>query len=284
MAGRRILFLLWLAVSAAQASTPRADALWRAGDYRGAFAQAFEPAAHGDRQAQYLLGEAYRLGRSVEADFTQAADYYVRAARQGHVAAASALGLMLATQHRAGEAAPWLSVAAIHGEARAACALASLYYNGDGIARDPVLAFALMTRASAAGLEDARLRLITLRFALSPEEQIKGAALAAGAWAVMLRPALVVPAVTIPTTRQARIQIGAFRSREAAERAWSLLATRIDGAGQIAHIVVRAGPIYRLQASLDDADAAADFRRKLDGARWQHFTRRGASGNGSDPT
>jgi hypothetical protein len=72
-----------------------------------------------------------------------------------------------------------------------------------------------------------------------------------------------------------RIQVGAFHSAAAAERAWTLLTGRIDSLGPAHHAVVQAGNIYRLQARLPDRRAADDFCRRLEQAGWNHFAREG---------
>ena len=278
---RSLLTLLLLAfcASAAAAAVPQADALWQQGDYRGAFAQAIEPAIRGDAHAQFLIGEAYRLGRSVDPNVPMAEDWYERAARQGDVGAATELGLLLIGQHRETAALPWLTVAAQHGEPRALCSLAAFYYNGDGVPRDEVRAFALMSRAAATGLPEAQARLGTLRTLVSPEVQSQSAALGAAA----IPAAASLPATTAVQIAEQRpklaapvhIQVGAFRSATAAERAWLELTGKIDGIGEASHAVVRAGNVYRLQAQLADDAAARDFRRRLEAAGWQHFTRQG---------
>jgi len=271
-----LLLALWAA--AAAAAVPQADALWQQGDYRGAFARAIEPAIHGDAHAQYLIGEAYRLGRSVDPNFPLAEDWYERAARQGDVGAATELGLLLIGQHLEAAAAPWLTIAAQHGEPRALCSLAALYYNGDGVPRDEARAFALMSRAAAAGLPEAQTRLATLRTLVSPEVQSRSTAL--GAAAIPAAAPLPVAPVIETAERSAkpaspvRIQVGAFRSATAAEQAWSKLTGKIEGI-EAGHAVVRAGAIYRLQAQLADDDAARDFCRKLQAAGWQFLTRQG---------
>jgi len=269
--------------SPAAAAVPAADALWQKGDYRGAFAQAIEPAIHGDAHAQFLIGEAYRLGRSVDPNFPLAEDWYGRAARQGDVGAATELGLLLASQHLEVAALPWLTMAARHGEPRALCSLAALYYNGEGVARDEPLAYALMSRAAQAGLPEARLRLATLRTLLTPEKQHQGDALIANALPV----AAPLPAATAaqePAARAAssstakapvRIQVGAYHSATAAKQAWSQLVRRIEGLNRTDYAVVQAGNVYRLQARLPDREAADDFCRRLRAAGWDHFARKG---------
>ncbi|HWI85495.1 MAG TPA: tetratricopeptide repeat protein, partial [Sphingomonas sp.] len=273
------ILLVWLTAGSAAAATPKADAFWRQGDYRNAFAQAFEPATHGDAHAQYLLGEAYRLGRSVDPNFPLAQDWYARAARQGNIAAATELGLLYARQRLDREALPWLSLAALRGEPRALASLAALYFNGTGVERDPVLAVALMSRAAAAGLAEAKLRLITLRAALPPPVQSQGMALAAGGWADALRPAADQSRPRAPAVRTAsvrttapkaidvtpfHVQIGAYWTQAAAERAWALLGERLVGTKQAEHIVMRADPVYRLHAQFAGFETARNFCRRLE--------------------
>lgn len=266
--------------SPAAAAVPAADALWQKADYRGAFALAIEPAIRGDAHAQFLIGEAYRLGRSVDANFPLAEGWYARAARQGDVAAATELGLLLAGRHLQQAALPWLAMAAQHGEPRALCSLAALYYNGEGVARDEPRAYALMLRAAEAGLPEAKLRLATLRTLLTPETLHRGEALTTSAIPNGTPPPLVAIAgaptlPATPVTAPVRIQVGAYRSAAAAEQAWSQLAGRIEALRGTDHAVVQAGNFYRLQARLPDRQAAGDLRRQLQAMGWQHFTRKG---------
>jgi len=312
---RSVLGLIVLALwqSLVVAAVPTADALWDKGDYRGAFAEAIEPAIRGDAQAQFMIGEAYRLGRSVDPNFPQAEDWYARAARQGHVGAATELGLMLAGQHREAEALPWLTMAAQHNDPRALCSLAALYFNGDGVERDEAYAYALMVRAARTGLPEAKTRLATLRSVLSDAAQNRGEELLATAipnvappppmqpqaqqFAVVTPPQRATPVapnaprqsiVRVAAATKAltslrspgaafRVQVGAFRSAAAAHRAWGVLAARVNGLEQINYAVVRAGAFYRLQARLPDRDSATLFCDRLKSARWQHFTRQGTT-------
>jgi TPR repeat protein len=261
----------------ASAAVPAADDAWAKGDYRQAFALAIERANKGDAHAQFLIGEAYRLGRSVDPNFPQAEQWYARAARQGDIAAAAELGLLLASQHLESAALPWLMIAAQHGEPRALCSLAAIYFNGDSVARDEVRAFALMSRAAATGLPEAQARLATLRAVLPADTQARGTALAANLVIVPALQPAKPPAETapVPTRRPppVRIQVGAYRSAEAAEQAWAQLNSRIAGPIRADHAVERAGPVYRLQARLTDRTAAEAFRRRLASAGWDYFTR-----------
>lgn len=279
---RPLLGLIALAwwQSMAVAAVPAADLLWQSGDYRGAFAKAIEPAIRGDAHSQFLIGEAYRLGRSVEVNFPQAEYWYTRAARHGDSAAAAELGLLLASRNSGAAALPWLTIAARHGDPRALCSLAALFFNGDSVARDAPLAYALMLRAAQTGLPEASARLATLRALLPADIRSQGEALAQTVLAspalsadarAPQAPGLAASALSAPV----RIQVGAFRSAAAAEQAWTLLSERIDGMGPADHAVVQAGAVFRLQAHLPDQSAANDFRRRLKAARWQNFTREG---------
>jgi len=154
-----LILAMWLVAAAAPAAVPGAQATWDAGHYREAFAAAIEPAQAGDAQAEFLLGEAYRLGRSVDQDMIQAGSWYARAARQGHVASAAALGELLVGMHRSGEAIPWLTLAASHDHPRATAFLAAIYYTGDGVEQDLILATTLMKKAAAEGSPEAKAKL-----------------------------------------------------------------------------------------------------------------------------
>jgi TPR repeat protein len=271
----RLLLALTLVLPCAHvvAAVPAADAAWAKGDYRTAFAEAIEPAIRGDAHAQFLIGEAYRLGRSVDPNFPLAEQWYARAASQGDAGAAAELGLLLASQHLESTALPWLTIAAQHGDARATFALAAIYYNGDAVPRDDARAFALMSRAAAAGLPAAQAGLSTLRMVLPPDVQAKGTALIAsvlsplGENQIAAAPARPSASPSRSSSGTAalpvRLQLGAYRSAGAAERAWTLLAGQVDGLARIGHAVVRAGAVYRLQAQLPDGRAAADFCRHL---------------------
>src|SRR3546814_18983388 len=80
----------WLALAiAAGLATPALAGVedgvrkWRAGDYAGAVAEWKEPAAKGNREAQFNLGQAYKLGSSVAADPPKAIEFYRKADNAG---------------------------------------------------------------------------------------------------------------------------------------------------------------------------------------------------------
>ena len=130
-------------------------AAWERGDYETAVAEWRGPAGQGDADAQFNLGQAYRLGRGVEQNTRQAEVYYAKAAAQGHLKAADNLGLLLFQNGRREEAMPYVVDAAERGDPRAQYLLGIAHFNGDLVARDWVRAYALITLANAAGLPQA---------------------------------------------------------------------------------------------------------------------------------
>jgi uncharacterized protein len=152
---------------------------WSRGDYARAVAEWEKPAASGDADAQFDLAQAYKLGKGVPADLARAEALYRQAALQGHFPAADIYGLMLFQSGRRAEAMAWLTPSAERGEPRAQYVLGIAHFNGDLAPKDPVRAYALMTRAAAAGLEPARATLATMDASLPLAERQHGVALAA---------------------------------------------------------------------------------------------------------
>lgn len=128
---------------------------WGRGDYKTAVSEWRGPAAAGDADAQFNMAQAYKLGRGVPADLAQAERYYKLAADQGHLQANDNYGLILFQQNRQEAALPYLQASANRGEPRAQYVLGTGHFNGDFVAKDWIKAYALMTRASAAGLPQA---------------------------------------------------------------------------------------------------------------------------------
>lgn len=128
---------------------------WAQGDYAKAF-KIWQPlAAAGDADAQYNIAQAYKWGRGVPQDMNAALDWYSKAAVQGHQQAEDNVGLLLFQQNRRPEAMPYLERSAERGEARAQYLVGIAMFNGDLVQKDWVRAYALMTLASAAGVEQA---------------------------------------------------------------------------------------------------------------------------------
>ena len=172
------------ALTAALASAPAlADVkagvdAWSRGEYAAAIAQWRGPAASGDADAQFNLAQAYKLGKGVPADLKAAEDLYAKAARAGHLQAADNYGLLLFQTGRRDEAMQWIVPSSERGEPRAQYVLATAHFNGDLVPRDRVRAYALMSSAAAAGLDQARESLAAMDAAIPLAERQQAVALA----------------------------------------------------------------------------------------------------------
>lgn len=142
---------LFAAVPALPDTKAGVDA-WNRGDYVTATAEWRKAAIAGDPDAQFNLAMAYKLGRGVPVDMQMAESWYRKAALQGHPEAIENYGLALFQDGKRAEAVPWLEKAVAAGSPRAQLVLGTMLFNGDGIERDWVRAYALMVRASNAGL------------------------------------------------------------------------------------------------------------------------------------
>jgi TPR repeat protein len=151
---------------------------WSRGDFAAAIRWWEPAAAAGDADAQFNLAQAYKLGQGVPADLKKAEALYFEAARQGHVQAADIYGLLLFQSGRREEAMAWIVPSAERGEPRAEYVLGIAHFNGDLVPEDAVRAYALMTRAAAAGLEQAKATLKTMDETLDLEDRQQGVALA----------------------------------------------------------------------------------------------------------
>lgn len=177
-------YALTVAVAMALAAQPAfADVkagvdAWTKGDFAGAVKEWRDPAAKGDPDAQFNMGQAYKLGRGVKQDLNLALDWYRRAAGQGHLQAADNLGHLLHYQGKISEALPYLQASSDRGEPRSQYLLATELFNGTNTAKDWVRAYALMTRASAAGLAPASRSLAEMDKYIPLEQRQQGVALA----------------------------------------------------------------------------------------------------------
>lgn len=151
---------------------------WSRGDYQAAVTQWRGPAVAGDADAQFNLGQAYKLGRGVPLDPALAESWFRKAALQGHPQAEDNYGLALFQAGRKAEAAPWLEKSVRRGEPRGQLVLGTMLFNGDGVARDYPRAYALMTLASQAGLKSASETLAQMDQYISPADRERGTALA----------------------------------------------------------------------------------------------------------
>ena len=151
---------------------------WMAGDFPKAIAEWRGPAAAGDPDAQFNLGQAYKLGRGVPADQAAAMDWYRKAAAAGHEQAQATLGLQLFQSGKRDEAMIWLKKAADQGEPRAQYVVGTAYFNGDSLPKDWARAYALMTRAKTAGIGAASTSLTQMDQLIPDQQRQAGLALA----------------------------------------------------------------------------------------------------------
>ena len=176
---RTLLLALALMATPAFASVSEGLQKWSEGDWAGAVGEWNGPAARGDSEALFHMGQAYRLGRGVEQSTDTALDYYRRAAARGHVGATANLGITLWQLGRRTEALGHLRTAADRGDLRAAYVLGTATFAGDGAPRNPVLGYAYLVRARDGGLAIASAQTARVATLLTPEERARGEATAA---------------------------------------------------------------------------------------------------------
>jgi uncharacterized protein len=169
---------------------------WSKGNYAAAI-KAWRPLAiSGDADAQFNMGQAYKLGRGVPVDLLQAEDWYRKAALQGHLQAEDNYGLVQFQNGNRQQAMPWIEKSAARGEPRSQYILGTAMFNGDMVAKDWVRAYALMTRASAAGLAPASASLAQMDRYIPIDQRQKGLAMARNLELAAAKPVLA------PTTSQ----------------------------------------------------------------------------------
>ncbi len=248
--------------------------LWQKGNHEAAVAVWTPLAAKGDADAAFNLGQAYRLGKGVPIDLARAHQYLEPAARKEHVDAAATLGILLFQNGNRTGAMRWIKLAANGGEPRSLLLYGVALYNGDGVAADPVGAYAYVSRAAAQGMASAKETLAEMDAAMTLDQRVKGLAMAK---AMVGARQSTVPAPTVaasttappaPTPAKAatpapsvapasgkwRIQLGAFGQRASAEALFARLRGKV-GARQAYYIPV--GKVTRLQVGPYESRAAA---------------------------
>jgi hypothetical protein len=270
---------------------------WQQSDYAGAVAIWRPLAEKGDADAQFNLGQAYRLGRGVPTNLSAAKTWFERAANQGHVDAQTTLGLLLFQNGDQAEGLSWLKKAAEQGEPRALLVYGTALVNGDTVTQDRVLGYAYVSRAAAQGLEPAKNTLDQLDQILPLADRKRGVAMArdlakaapapssqpkqlaakagrtastraaddapkapakAAATAAAAKPPKPRPAEAAPAASGAwRIQLGAFSKQGSAEALYRKLAGKSALAGR-RPFYVPAGGVTRLQVGPFESKAAAE--------------------------
>ena len=151
---------------------------WQGGDYSGAVRLWRPLADRGNADAQFNLGQAYRLGRGVPADLRTAQSWFEKAAQQGHEQAQANLGLILFQNGERERALPWIRKAADAGDPRAQYVLGTAMFNGDIVAKDWPRAYAYMQRAAGQGMPHAVANLQQMDKLIPLQQRQQGLALA----------------------------------------------------------------------------------------------------------
>jgi uncharacterized protein len=151
---------------------------WSRGEYETAVRIWREPAVRGDSDAQFNMAQAYKFGRGVKQDLAIAADWYRQAASRGHLQAEDSYAHLLHYQGKIADALPLLAKSADRGEPRSQYLLATELFNGVNVKKDWVRAYALMTRASSAGLAPASRSLAQMDQFIPFEQRQQGTVLA----------------------------------------------------------------------------------------------------------
>jgi uncharacterized protein len=267
---------------------------WSQRNYTGAVAQWRPLADRGDADAQFNMGQAYKLGRGVPQDLKIARSWFEKAAQQGHEKAQVNLGLILFQGGERKAAMPWIEKAAGRGDARAQYVLGTAHFNGDFAAKNWPLAYALMTRSAAQGLPNAATSLTEMDKHIPAEQRKQGVQLARemeakgrGAVAPSRPPASAAaleavapapkakapapapaPKASAPAPKAAapapaaggrwRVQLGAYGSVEAARGQWAAIAKKVPSLASLQPSYEAAGKFTRLRVGPLSDRAAAD--------------------------
>ncbi len=255
-------FMTAAPATAQDASVKAGVEAWQRGDHAAAVSIWRLLADKGDADASFNLGQAYRLGQGVNLDLAAAQSLFDRAARLGHLDAQTSLGLLLFQNGNRVAAMRWLKAAAERGEPRALLVYGTALFNGDDVPRDPVRAYAYVSRAAAQGLAPARETLAQMDDLIPLSERQKGVAVAVAAAKAPTAPA---PKAKVAPDRPAalasmsggwRVQLGAFSQRSAANALFRKLAVNAPLTGKQSYLVA-AGAVTRLQAGPFESRAAA---------------------------
>ncbi|MDO7711280.1 MAG: SPOR domain-containing protein [Pseudomonadota bacterium] len=121
-------------------------------DYQAALNAWNRGAQQGDADAEYNLGQLYRLGQGVKISYPAAQSYYLKAAKKNHPLAQLNLG----TMYYSGKLGPdqeenafsWLQKAAENDNAPAQWMTGIMLFNGQGVSQDSIAAYSWLTLAS----------------------------------------------------------------------------------------------------------------------------------------
>ena len=261
---------------------------WMGGDFKGAVAQWRPLADRGDADAQFNLGQAYKMGKGVPLDLAQAQSWYQKAAAKGHKQAQVNVGLLLYNSGKRREALPWIRKGVELGDPRAQYILGTELFNGDLVTKDWPRAYALMLLAADRGLAPAADNIKAMDQHIPAAERQKGVALSqtlrgaspvetlAPALRPASKPSVAIttaskpapvrtaavsapkPAAPIATGGGWRVQLGAFGNAANAQRAWGTLKGKAGALAALQPKYVQAGAVVRLQAGPLPNRSAAD--------------------------
>jgi uncharacterized protein len=172
----------------AQADVKAGVDAYERGEYAAAITIWRPLAIAGDADAQFNLAQAYRLGRGTPADPKLAEIWFEKAANQGHLKARDAYGLQLFQNGNQTASMPYVEESAGRGDPRAQYVFATALFNGDYVKKDWVRAYALMTRASSAGISAASTSLAQMDRFIPLDQRQRGLALAGAFEAASQRP------------------------------------------------------------------------------------------------
>jgi hypothetical protein len=275
-----VLLAVGVATPASAQTVKAGIEAWQQADYSRAVAIWRPLAEKGNADAQFDLGEAYRLGRGVTINLGAATTWFERAAKQGHIDAQRILGLLLFQNGDRVNGLKWLKMAADRDDPGALLIYGTALVNGDGVKRDPTLGYSYVSRAAAKGFAPANETMADLDRLLTPDQRKKGAAIALGdaSRPVSPRPAPRAAKANItpspgggppknlspppmrpippPVTGDWRIQLGAFSQRSSAEGLFEKLARNSALAGRHPYYI-SVGSITRLQAGPFESKSAA---------------------------
>jgi uncharacterized protein len=167
-------FALTPALAPALADVKAGVDAWQRGNYTAAIAEWRPLAEKGDPDAQFNMGQAYKLGRGVPTDLKMAQSWYEKAARQNHEEAQANLGLIMFQTGQQEAAMGWIRKAAARGDPRAEFVLATALFNGDSIEKDLPRAYALMSHAAAQGLLAATTSLAEMENVMPEADRQQG--------------------------------------------------------------------------------------------------------------
>jgi TPR repeat protein len=143
-------------------------------DYQAALNAWNSAAQQGDADAEYNLGQLYRLGQGVKISYPAAQSYYLKAAKKNHPLAQLNLG----TMYYSGKLGPdqeenafyWLHKAAKNDNALAQWMIGIMLFNGQGVSQDSIAAYSWLTLASEQHHPQAILDQKKLKTVLSAEQ------------------------------------------------------------------------------------------------------------------